>query len=321
MKNLRYVIAQQAIPYFSWQIETQIHNLIKNGVNPNNIDYVCAIGIGQNVPDDYRKLADTYNSVRFFFYECDAKLTPYVSVVRPNILKKHFAAHPELEHEAIFYMDSDVIFTRPPDWTKFLNDEIWRGSDTQFYIGAQYIIGKGHGLYEKMCEIVGIDQAIPLAHETNSIGAQYLMHNVNFSYWEKVEKDAGALYEFLASDEQHHPSVTKENATPENPEYNIIQRWTSDMWSVLWNAWYFGHETLVEPEFDFVWGTQSKEDWDRHTIFHGAGILNTQEDMWFYKGSFTNKLPYDLTNYVDPKYACHYWLKEILETGEKSCLK
>jgi hypothetical protein len=32
MKNLRFVCAQPAIPYYTWQVEVMIHNFIEMGV-------------------------------------------------------------------------------------------------------------------------------------------------------------------------------------------------------------------------------------------------------------------------------------------------
>ena len=322
MRNLRYMCAQPSSPYYLWQVETVIHNFAKHGINPNNLDIVCAIPPGGSAPEKWRKLADTYNTVRFFFIEDDRKDTPYVSSVRPNILKKHFAAHPEMTDEAIFYFDCDMIFTRPPDFSKFVDDDVWYGSDCQFYLGSEYVKGKGQYMYDKMCEIVGIHPTIPVYNELNSIGAQYIMKNIDSVFWEKVEIDSDNLYRWFPEDLEVHPEVLEKDATPENPARHVIQKFTADMWGVLWNG-YLRAEVRVDPYFEFCWATQTKEKWDDCVIFHGAGVLNTQNKEYFYKGDYVSgdKMPYNIENHVDPKQAAHYWLKEILETGEKTCLK
>ena len=329
MKNLRYVCVQPTIDYYTWQVEVLINNFIKHGVNPNNMDIVCAIRPGEDVPAVWRKLADHYNYVRFFFYEDTRGNRPYVSSVRPHILKKHWEAHPYLKDEIIFYHDCDIIFTRPPDWSKFMEDDIWYGSDCRFYISAEYIESKKYNIYEKMCDIVNIDPAIPRANELNGIGAQYLMKNVDAAYWEKVEKDSDDLYAFFLKDLEEHPEIKDVPAVPANettPEipavigYNPIQKWTADMWAVLWNAWYFKHEVRVAEEMDFCWATQEKSKWDKNTIFHNAGILNTMSDDYFYKGEFINKLPYDIENKFKEDRATHWYVNDILETAKKSCL-
>jgi hypothetical protein len=320
MRNLRYVCAQPTTDYYTWQVEVMIHNFVKNGINPNNMDVVCGYRPEEGIPATWQKLAAHYNQVRFFFYEDTRKDPPYISSIRPHILKKHFAAHPGLQQEAIFYHDSDIAFTRPPDWSRFVEGEKWYASDCRFYIGAEYIEGKGHGIYGKMCEIVGIDPAIPRANQHNSGGAQYIMKNIGPAFWEKVESDSTRLWEFFVADLELHPEVKESEATAERPAYNPIQKWTADMWAVLWNGWALGNEILVVPEMEFVWATQEKALWDSRVIFHNAGVLATDAEKFFYKGQYTTKLPYDIKNTFADSTASHYYVKEILETAAKSCI-
>lgn len=320
MRNLRYVCAQPTTDYYTWQVEVMINNFIKNGVHPNNMDVICATQPGAGVPEVWRKLADHFNQVRFFFYEDTRGNPPYVSSVRPHVLKKHWDAHPGLSKEAIFYHDSDIVFTKPVDWLRFAQDDTWYSSDCRFYIGAEYIEGKGRGIYDKMCEIVGLDPAIPRANEVNSGGAQYIMKNVTAAFWEKVESDSNRLYEFFTAHLEQHPEVREADATPERPVYNPIQRWTADMWAVLWNCWVFGNQMRVVPEMEFTWATQEKSLWDARTIFHNAGVLSADSERLFYKGQYTTKLPYGIRNTFAESMATHQYVKEILETAAKSCI-
>lgn len=311
MRKLRYICAQPAINYYTWQVEVMINNFIKHGINPNYIDIVCTRP-DNGVPPEWRKLAETYNTVRFFFYK-DTRTSPsYISSIRPNILKQHFAAHPYLKEEAIFYHDCDMIFTKKPDWTKLLDDDVWYLSDTRFYISAEYIKSKKFGIYEKMCEIIGIPENIPEENELNSGGAQYIMKNVDATYWEKVEKDAESLYRYFQDHLKEHPQT---------PEYHPIQMWTADMWAVLWNAWYYKHQAKVIPEMDFAWPTQGLDMWDKCTIFHNAGVVGNANEPLFFKGVYQQQLPYDvnLKDYDDKRGTIKY-VEEILETAKKSCL-
>jgi hypothetical protein len=68
-----------------------------------------------------------------------ARRGKYVSTFDPQeeqkltikeLLKQHFKAHPQLESEAIFYHDCDIVFTRKPDFNAFLSDKIWYLSNT-----------------------------------------------------------------------------------------------------------------------------------------------------------------------------------------------
>ena len=317
MKNLRYICAQPRLVYYAWQVEVMINNFIKNGINPNNIDILVA----WNPNDDtskpetvemWNKLTAHYNSVRFFFYE-DTRKNPiqYISSIRPNILKQHFKAYPELKSEAIFYHDCDIVFTRPPNFTEFLNDNIWYLSDTNSYINSSYIISKGEDVYNKMCEIVGIDPIVPKLMNSNSGGAQYLLKNVGWEYWTKVEQDSENL--FYQINQLNHKKKQ------EDPSYHELQIWCADMWAVLWNGWLWGNETKVIKEMDFSWATDSEERFNETNIFHNAGVTCSCGGK-FYKANYTDSLPYNLDLRIKEGTASHKYYQEIQETEKKSCL-
>jgi hypothetical protein len=252
-----------------------INNFIKHGINPNNIDILVAWNPNDDTskPENveaWDKLASHYNSVRFFFYQ-DTRQQPiyYISSVRPNVLKQHFKAHPELESEAIFYHDCDIVFTRKPDFNAFLNDNIWYLSNTNSYINYDYIISKGLDVYDKMCEITKMNPLIPRLMNSNSGGAQYLMKNVDWAFWEFVERDSEKLFKEITE-----LNIQKKAA---DPNYHELQIWCSDMWAVLWGAWRLGYITECHKDFEFSWGTSSIEDFNKMSIMHNAGVTSTGE--------------------------------------------
>lgn len=310
MKKLRYICAQPAIPYYTWQIEVMINNFIKNGVNPRSIDIV--LGTSQSTPlDKWKILQETYPEVGFHFYEDDRMHTVYISSIRPNILKKHFAKFPELVHDAIFYHDCDIVLTQPPSWDKFLDDAIWYCSNTASYVGARYIKSKGMGIYEDMCSLVGISSSVPEDNEKNSGGAQYIMKNVDAAFWEKVERDSEKLYTYFLN----HAKVNKYP-----PTYHPIQMWTSDMWAVLWNAWYFGHTVNTPKEMEFCWPTDTVDKWDTCTIFHNSGVMGANSGM-FFKVAYTQTLPYNIQlDSFDTKKCSYRYVQEIVETSQTTVL-
>jgi hypothetical protein len=297
-----------------------INNFIKHGINPNNIDILVAWNPNDDTSniknvEAWYKLALRYNAVRFFFYQ-DTRPTPiqYISSVRPNVLKQHFQAHPELKDEAIFYCDCDVVFTKTPDWSKFLEDDTWYLSNTNSYINYDYVVSKGVEFYDKMCEIVKIDPRIPKIMNSNSGGAQYILKNVDASFWEKVERDCERLYSEI--------TLMINEKLKEDPKHHPLQIWCADMWAVLWNGWLFGNETRVVPEMDFSWATDSVNKWEETTIFHNAGVTCSCTRDLFYKAKYISRLPY---NNIDlssmNKNSCSYkYVEEILETAAKSCL-
>jgi hypothetical protein len=76
---------------------------------------------------------------------------------------------------------------------------------------------------------------------------------------------------------------------PINP--GEIQFWTAEMWSLLWNLWYFGKETKVVKDLDFSWATDSISIYEQRPILHMAGVTSDMKTTKFYKGDFINVNP------------------------------
>lgn len=307
--NLRFVSAQPASDYYVWQVETLLNNFMSMGINPNFIDIVCW-KVNGVIPDNWKKLANAYPA-RFLFYEDTRETKHYISSIRPNILKQHFQAFPELEQEAIFYHDSDIVFTKPIDWKQFLQDDKWYGSDTRWYIGHDYIISKGEDILNEMCRIVDIDKQIIKDNELNSIGAQYLMKGINADYWSQVEKDCEILFKEITD----LNNLKKQ----EKLDYHELQIWCSDMWAVLWNGWKLGKETVCHPALEFAWATSSEAEWDKLNIFHNAGVTSSAEQL-FYKAEFMNSLPYNVDLKIKEGTASKKYWDMIQATAKKSVL-
>jgi hypothetical protein len=309
MKNIRFVCAQPTSIFYAWQIEVMINNFIEMGINPNSIDIV-SWKVNNVIPEEWLKLANAY-PVRFFFYDDTRVTTHYISSIRPNILKQHFAAHPELEEESILYHDCDIVLTKPINWEQFLEDEKWYGSDTRWYIAHSYILSKGQDVLDKMCEIVGIEESIIKDNELNSIGAQYLMKCINAEFWANVEKDCERLYNEI--------TMLNHIKKAENNQYHELQIWCADMWAVLWNGWKLGKETVCHPDLEFAWGTSTESDFERLNILHNAGVVSSADGL-FYKAEFMNRLPYNLNLNIKEGTASKKYYEIIQKVEKKSVL-
>lgn len=325
MRELRFVCAQPAIPYYTWQVEVMIHNFIEMGINPNQMDIVCW---KQNnvIPDDWLKLANHYNYVRFFFYDDTRETRHYISSIRPNILKQHWAAHPELEKSVIFYHDNDIAFTKPINWDQFMHDEKWYGSDVRWYISHDYIIKKGEDVLDQMCKIVDIDKQVVKDNEMNCIGAQTLIKNIDYNFWDTVERNCEKLFKDITDlnnqkIEEDKKKIEEEvlAGKPRRAVYHEVQIWCADMWSLLWNGWKRGVETVCHEDLQFSWGTSSEQDWFKYNIYHNAGVINEKTGL-FYKALYMNKTPYNENLSITPNTASwHYW-QNIQKTAKKSIL-
>jgi len=305
---MRYVCCQPATDYYTWQVEVVINNFKKHGINPNYIDIVC--GINGHIPETWIKLANHYNTVRFFFYQDTRNDKCYPPSIYFHLLKQHILRD-DVKFEILYLHDSDIIFTKRPDFSEMEKGNAWYLSDTNSYINYDYVKSKGYDVYEKMCEIIGISTLIPRLMNHNSGGAQYIVKNTTYDFWEKVELDSIKLYRYFCETEHLYNKIDQ-NDYP-------IQKWTAGMWSVLYNAWLAGHETLVDKRMDFGWVTSPMEDVDKYTVLHNSGVTGPEMRM-FFKGTYNNKLPYGDTIDVDPKNASYYYWQEVCEVGKKSIL-
>lgn len=311
MKQLRFVCAQPAIMYYAWQVEVMLNNFMEMGVNPNFIDVVCQIN--DTVPAEWAKLANRYPS-RFFFYADTRATKHYISSVRPNILKQHWKSHPYLEHEAIFYHDCDIAFTKHINhWIEphMILDDVWYGSDVRWYIAHSYIVSKGKDILDAMCKIINIDPAIVEGNELNCIGAQCILKNINYKFWDQVERDSEILFKDIT-----FLNLEKKAA---DPNYHELQIWCSDMWALLWNAWKWNNSTKCHPNMDFSWGTSSFEEYNRLNIFHNAGVTNAESGL-FYKALWMSELPYKKNLIINPNTASKAYYDQIQKVEKVSVL-
>lgn len=310
--SLRFVSAQPATNYYAWQVEVMLNNFMEMGVNPNSIDIVCWKPNGI-VPEEWSKLANNYPA-RFFFYDDTRETKHYISSIRPNILKQHWLNNPDLKWESIFYHDSDIVFTKPiSEWItdEMITDKKWYGSDTRWYIGHDYIIGKGEDILSEMCRITNIDKELVKSNELNSIGAQYLMKGIDFDFWDDVERDSEILYKEITDLNNFKLSL--------DPSYHTLQIWCADMWGVLWNGWKRGNQTICHPNFDFSWGTSTEEDYHKLNIMHNAGVTNSTSGL-FYKGEWMDKFPYLEQLQINEGTASKKYWEWVQKTAEKSVL-
>ena len=302
-----YLSAQPATDYYAWQVEVYLTNFISCGINPSDILVVASFE--DAIPQSWLRLQSHYGA-KFYFYKDTRLEKRYIPSIQPHILAKHFEIFPHLGKENIFYHDCDFIFTRPFDFSPFLNDDVWYFSDTISYIGASYIKSKGEDVFLKMCELVDIDPKIVEDNQMNSGGAQKLIKNVNAKYWRDVERDANNLYIGLGD---------LRNKKKEDDIY-AIQIWCASMWSELWNAWKRGDQVRVPKEFDFAWATCPTSKWQKVNFYHNAGVVGPNHRM-FYKGKYVDKLPYSDNVDIEESRCSIYYYDWVKKTGNKTCLE
>lgn len=308
--NLIFISAQPDIKYFHWQVELYLHNFTKF-ISKDK----CYVIFGyETEPSDYIKnLKEKYPNI--YWYKDDREDKSYIPSIRPHILKKFFKEYPKLG-KFVFYHDSDILFRKLPDFNKLLKDDVSYLSDTISYIGYDYIVNsctkykKEHtelpenDLLIKMAEIVDIPVETIRINQNNSGGAQYLLKNIDFDFWNNVEIDSNKLYKLMTDYEKKYG--------------NHIQKWTADMWAVLWNIWKKEQKTKVSPDLSFSWATGTLEEYNKHNIFHLAGVTKDMKDKKFWKGGFIEENPIDklkedpeFFNYVEENSATNIYIDNM----------
>ena len=305
MNDMIYMCAQPAIDYYAWQVEVMLDNFIENKVDPKNIHIVCS-HYG-TVPEKWEKLRTKYSDVTFAFY-IDERFKPgYIPSVRPHVLHKHWVHNPELASKTVFYHDCDIVLAKPFDTEGLMDLDTCYVSDTASYIGANYIRSKGEHYLDLMTGIVGVNKQYVIEQEKNSGGAQYILKNIPTEFWRKVYQDCETMFRL----------VNQQIAKDQPP--HAIQIWCADMWAVLWNLWVLDRKVETTNKLSFSWATSPISEWDKHPIYHNAGVTGPGE--LFYKGAYIGKLPYDIKQEsFSNKFCAYNYAKAIVNTAKTSCL-
>jgi hypothetical protein len=322
--NLIFVTAQPDVPYFHWQVRIYVHNFIEMGINPNQIHVVFGLVNKNTIPSsESLKLKELGINVHHYLDVRRSKY--YIPSIKPYLISKWLEEFPQ--HGKLFFLhDADVVFRKLPDFDKLINDDVIYLSDTIGYIGYNYIMdcckryeskhpnsNKGQ-LLEEMCEVVGISSEVVKKNQNNSGGGQYIIKNTNSKIWEKIYFNSTQLYDKMLDYQKRFPISPGE-----------IQFWTAEMWSLLWNLWYYNLETKISPELDFSWATDDINIYNKKNILHMAGVTDDLKNRKFYKGEYINVNPLEKIkeninhfDYIEKTSSTNEYIKimkKIVENG------
>jgi glycosyl transferase family 7 (putative galactosyltransferase) len=316
--NMIFLSAQPDDLYFIWQLEVQLNNFKRAGINPGCIHVLIGVDPQEGLKAEFHSLISRRDLASFFIYP-DTRIKPqYAPGVRPQIIKQHFKENPWMEQESVFYHDCDIIFRELPDMSELEADSTWYVSDTRNYLDSKYILKHGRKVLDDMCAIVGIDKQLVISGDEEAGGAQYILKGTNYAFWDKVEKDAENLFTHLEDHKGNYARIYSEE-TGQDPEgYGGIQDWCADMWALLWNGLLKGASVKISKELDFCWPKDDLHKWEELKIFHNSGITIKDRKKYFCKSMFTFGMPYfeDLS-YLD-KTSCNVKYVEEIERYGKS---
>lgn len=297
MKDLRYCTVCPDDTYFTWQVHLWLESL-KDIQQSDKAIVLIYIPQNRKQNPKWQQIIDLYPEAEFHFYADEAgELTPYLNlyipILRPHTMWKHFSKYPQLSNEAIFYCDSDILFTKDFSLESMLEDDVCYLSNTNSYINASYFESKikdvlpnkleeykTRDILAEVMSLIGVDKQVALDNNDHSGGAQYFIKNTDAYFWMKVMNDCILIRTYLMK-------VNKEFFENESKGF---QSWCADMWAVLWNLWLRNQEVKVVPEMNFTWATDPIEKLETTTIFHNAGITGPIHAGFpcFYKGKYHN---------------------------------
>lgn len=317
--DILFVSAQPDVPYFHWQIKVYVKNFTDKGIPPDNINIL--LSYSDKPSNAAKSLSLTLPNVHL--YKDERASTNYIPSIKPYLISKWLKEDPS-RGKKFFLHDSDIIFNKLPDFSMLTSDRINYLSDTKGYIGYDYLMECGsrytgeHGidpeqLLRDMAKVIGISPGTIKLNNNNSGGAQYFLKSQTAELWDKVYRDSMDLYNTLQKFTNKYPLPA-----------GAVQIWTAEMWSILWNLWYCGHEVKVHDELSFSWATDSVEKFNENNIFHLAGVTEVQRNELFYKGDHINNDPLLLLekdknhfDFVDKENATSKYVEAMIRTVKK----
>lgn len=314
--ELNFVSAQPDVPYFHWQCEILLNNFITMGIPSENIYVLFGVNKNQELSEGAIKLKKYTSNIIPITDDRDKK--HYIPSIKPYLISELLKQRPDIG-KCMFVHDSDIIFNFLPQFDKLLNDNIQYLSDTNGYLNFDYIMdcdtrytksheGLDNGmLLRDMIDVIGVDGSQVKKNNKNSGGAQYLLKNQTWYMWYKMYKNSTVLYDKLKRFHHRYPI-----------EHGDIQFWTAEMWSILWNLWWWGQETKVVEELNFCWATDTIEKCKINSILHMAGVTEDMKNRCFYKGDYIEINPIEKLreniryfDYVDKSSTTFYYINEM----------
>lgn len=338
--DLVFITAQPEDRFFAWEIEVQINNLRKYGLS-NRLKvlvYWERREDKKSINTDWLELHHNYPEVEFFFVKEDLENTAsvdkhtYSSIIRPYCLEQYWKYNPDMEKKVVFYMDSDVIFTKMPNIPELIKSQNCFVTNTESYLGVGYMKNKAQevGLDQNhfidiAAEIVGISRDVILSNDRDCGGAQYVLKNIPQGFWDKVQHDAILIKRRFAEENQKYFRELGAARDDRSVENAGIQSWCADMWAVLYNLYYYNlpvksPNMMISPwASDPIKAGEVGQRYYGSFILHNTGVEGSKNQFdktnyrWHRK--YMNLFPWteDLS-YVSPDYYSKFYADEITNT-------
>lgn len=356
MKQLHIISCVEDLPRFRWESIVQLTNFRKYNLSDKArvIVFLPSYKEIEGFSREWDGIIKLFPEVKFFFYRDEKnKITDlminynYIPIHRLCSLERHFLKYPELEQDAILYIDSDVIFTKQPNFNDYQEDNINYLSDTASYLNYTYLQGKENDVIpEKLEAYKTINPIAKLAkmcdvhidsikdNNNNTGGAQYLLKNVNAKFFSRCIDTCLLIRIYLQQiNQEFFPGKTRQEK-----EDKGFQSFCADMWAIQWELWRQNMPSKTPKWMDFAWSTDEVKRLEDVCMLHNAGIVSddsirttdssngkstgTKSIPSFWKEKYKTKNVFnhieDIQKIVDNedsrKYCTSVYAKEIIDT-------
>jgi hypothetical protein len=296
-RELKFITCCPDDTYYTWQVHLWLESLKKLNKSKDAIVLIFT-PITRNQNAKWRQIISAYPETVFKFYRDDKDeistlyIPLYIPILRPWLMTQFLTRHPEFKNDALFYCDSDILFTDRFNIDDYVEDDTNYVSNTNSYINLDYFDSKSKDVLEHKKEeykqldvfsmlgsLIGIDREMGLKNNNHSGGAQYLLKNQDRFFWKKVMNDCITIRKYLQK-------INKDFFASESKGF---QSWCADMWAVLWNLWLIeGSKTKIIKEMDFTWSLDPISNLKNKHILHNAGVTAhyVNDIPYFYKGKY-----------------------------------
>lgn len=331
MKKLHIISAVTDSPRFLWECRTFLTNLKEHGYSDKTtlLIFQQRNFFMEDFSPEWAYMQEDFPETEFVYYKDVTNITRvcsifhYIPLFRLYVLQEYFKKNPQLEQEAILYVDSDIIFTKPIDFTQFLEDDInyvsWTGNPerTDNYLWQPYFDNKIANaaperieqykrldVLGKVASICGTTREAITANNDNIGGAQYLLKNITSQFWTDCFNACCEIKLYL----EGINGIFMKGDTRQEKEDKGFQSFCADMWAVIFTLIAKEREIRAPKEMDFIWSTDRIEKLETASILHNAGVTSDakirvafEKDLegnnimvdgpLFYKGAFNEKAP------------------------------
>lgn len=292
-------------PYHLWQVLVQMANFRELGYEE---DAHYPIVYFNDRPSDLLLRLWESDEVRasLHLYPDTRDDLSYPASMKPWLMGKFFEQFPQEVSSVYNYLDPDCVFTRPMDFTPFrdTSSRRWYGSNTRSYTGADYLRSKSDELLHELCAIAEVSTDQVLAHDENSIGAQYFIHGAGAEFWFNLERTSVIAYRHM-----------KENTAAYHPASHTypVQAWCAEMYMQQYHTIKAGFTPVASDLMTFGWASSPAEAWQAHPYFHDAG-LPAENGRDFCKVTWKDDSPFGKDIDVSPESASYGYVALIRRT-------